>query len=403
MKLWHKVTIGLMLGVLFGYYFPLVAIKLKFIGEIFNRAIKLVIAPLVFCALVNGLLSANGKSLNRLGLKATCAFVGTTMIAVMFGLVVGVIMEPGNGTNLSSLVGVSNTAVEIKKFDLLGFIIDIVPTSLTQAILDGNVIQIVFVAIFVGITINSSNLETTSVKRFFHFFNIIMLRMIAIVIEFSPYAAFALISCVIAEQGLGILKNLSNLILAISIAMSAQYLIFGVLIKFIAKLSPMPFYKKSLEYQAIAFSTSSSKAALGTTMKVCSEKLGISETSTSFILPLGASLNMTGMSINLGIMTIFFAQAFSISLGLHEYAIIILTSTIGTIGGAGIPGASLIMLPMVLASVNIPTEGVIAILAGIDRILDMLRTAVNITGDTTITLLIDASEDTLDRAKYYAP
>ena len=167
------------------------------------------------------------------------------------------------------------------------------------------------------------------------------------------------------------------------------------------KLSPIPFYRKSIEYQVIAFSSASSKATLPTAMQVANEKLGVSESATSFLLPLGAALNMNGLAINLSLTAIFFAQMLNIPLDFHDYAIIIFTSTLGAIGGAGIPGASLIMLPMILSSINLPIEGV-AILAGVDRILDMLRTTINITGDVTMTLIIDHSEGSLDRKLYYA-
>jgi Na+/H+-dicarboxylate symporter len=183
--------------------------------------------------------------------------------------------------------------------------------------------------------------------------------------------------------------------------MIMQYIIFGLMILVFCRVSPLPFYKKSIEYQMIAFSTGSSKASLATTMKVCREKLGISESSTSFVLPIGASINMDGFAINLGLTTIFFAQAMGVSLGFSDYLIIVITSTLGSMGGAGIPGASLFMLPMVLSSVNLPTGGV-ALIAGIDRILDLLRTTINITGDATITMIIDKSEGTLDKKKYYS-
>lgn len=156
-----------------------------------------------------------------------------------------------------------------------------------------------------------------------------------------------------------------------------------------------------MSYQIVAFSTGSSKASLATTMKVCREKLGISESSTAFVLPLGASINMDGFAINLSLTAIFFAQLMGVELATYDYMMIILTATLGSIGGAGIPGASLIMLPLVLTSINLPIEGV-AILAGIDRIMDMLRTTINITGDATITLIVDNSEGTLDKDAYYS-
>ena len=165
------------------------------------------------------------------------------------------------------------------------------------------------------------------------------------------------------------------------------------------KVSPIPFYKKSIEYQMIALSTGSSKASLATTMQVCRQKLGVSESSTSFVLPLGASINMNGLSIKLGMSALFFAQVLGIDLAFGDYIVIILTGTLGSIGGAGIPGAFIIMLPIMLTSVGLPIEGV-ALLVGIDRVLDLLSATINITGDATITLVIDSSEGTLDKDMY---
>jgi Na+/H+-dicarboxylate symporter len=191
-----------------------------------------------------------------------------------------------------------------------------------------------------------------------------------------------------------------SLVGVVSFAMALQYLILILMIFVFAKLNPMPFIKKSIPYQMLALSTSSSKATLPTTMQVCREDMGISETSTSFVLPLGASINMDGLAINLGLCAMFFAQVYGVDLSLTDYVVLTLTATLGSIGGAGIPGASLIMLPMVLSSINVPYEGV-AILAGVDRILDALRTTVNITGDATITLIVDESEGLLDKDQYY--
>jgi Na+/H+-dicarboxylate symporter len=233
----------------------------------------------------------------------------------------------------------------------------------------------------------------------FHLISKMILKMISFIVQLSPYGAFALTGWIVGMQGIEVMISLSKLVVAVVVAMVFQYLVFGVLIYVFCRVSPLPFYKKSLEYQILAFSTSSSKATLPTTMQVCRERLGISDASTSFVLPLGASINMDGFAINLSLTTIFFAQVMGVTLAPHDYLVIILTSTLGSIGGAGIPGASLVMLPMVLSSVHLPIEGV-AIIAGIDRILDMLRTTINITGDATITLIIDHSENTFDKEKY---
>jgi len=399
MKLWQKVALSLICGVLFGIYAPDCVNYIKPVGDVFLRLIKMVIAPLIFFTLVSGITSMGDPgALGRVGFKATLAFLSTTCFAVLFGIAVAEILRPGVGVVIS--FGPSDISAARHQFNMVDFFINIVPTNALGALAEGNVLQVVFFAIFTGITVNKMGSSADSLRRIFHVMSKMILKMISMIIQLSPYGAFALTAWVVGTQGVDILFSLSKLVFAVVIAMVMQYAIFGLLILVFCRMSPMPFYKKSIEYQVIAFSTGSSKASLATTMKVCRENLGISESSTSFVLPLGASINMDGFAINLSLTTIFFAQLLGVTLSLHDYMIIILTATLGSIGGAGIPGASLIMLPMVLSSVNLPIEGV-AILAGIDRILDMLRTTINITGDATITLIVDHSEDTLDKQRYY--
>lgn len=225
--------------------------------------------------------------------------------------------------------------------------------------------------------------------------------MVSIIVKVSPYGICALMACTVAQQGLKIMLSMTKLVSAIGFAMLLQYLVFGLFIMLFCRKSPIPFYKKSVPYQLLAFSTCSTKAVLPTTIKICTEELGVSDSSASVMLPISAAVNMNGSAIGLGISAIFFAQMYSIPLLWNDYLTIVLTSTIGAIGGAGIPGASIIMLPMVLQSAHIPTDGV-AILASVDRILDMLRTTVNVTGDATMTLLIDNSEGTWDKERYSA-
>ncbi|WP_341763513.1 dicarboxylate/amino acid:cation symporter [Candidatus Tisiphia endosymbiont of Beris chalybata] len=398
MKLWMKVTLGLILGIMVGRCFPQYVSYIKPIGDIFLRLIKMIIAPLIFFSLVTGITSMSDPStLGRVGMKSVAAFLGTTLCAVIFGISVALILKPGHGIHVN--FDSPTNIVPTKSFNLINFFVEIIPDNAVAAFANSNVLQIVFFAIFSGVIINKMGAVTAPIKDLFHLFSKIILKMISVIIQLSPYGAFALTAWVVGTQGLDIMVSLSKLVISIVIAMLCQYGIFGILIYVFGRISPLPFYKKSLEYQILALSTGSSKASLGTTMKVCQEKLGISESSTSFILPLGASINMDGFAINLGLTTIFFAQMMGIDLAFHDYLVIILTSTLGSIGGAGIPGASLIMLPMVLSSVNMPIEGV-AMIAGIDRVLDLLRTAINITGDATITLIIDSSEGTLDREKY---
>ncbi|MDF2965063.1 MAG: gltP [Rickettsiaceae bacterium] len=400
MKLWHKVTLGLILGILCGIIFGEKVESIKIVGLIFLRIITMVIAPLIFFSLVSGLTSMSDPgSLGRVGIKATFAFLITTFFAVVFGLSIALILEPGVGVNIH--FGSDDLSEPQKAFDFADFLLNIVPANAIGSLAEGKILQVVFFAIFTGITLNKMGSSANQIKSFFNLMSKMVFKMMSMIVELSPYGAFSLTAWVVGTQGLGIIYSLWKLMCAIVIAMFLQYLIFGLLIMIFCRISPIPFYKKSFEYQILAFSTSSSKVALPTTMQICRNRLGISDASTSFILPLGASINMDGFAINLALCTIFFAQVLGVSLHLHDYLIIVLMATIGSIGGAGIPGASMFMLPIVLSAVNLPTEGV-AILAGIDRILDMLRTTINITGDATITLIIDDSEGSFDKEKYYS-
>ncbi len=400
MNLWKKVTLGLILGIAFGMYFPNYVEFLKPIGVVFLRLIKMVIAPLIFFSLVSGITSmSDPSSLGRVGTKAVCAYLCTTFFAVIFGLIIAIVLAPGKGVQID--LNLLKSEVSPSNFSFTEFFVNLVPSNIIGAFAADYMLQIVFLAIFTGYTINKMGSETEQVKNLIHVLSKIKLKMISLIIQLSPYSAFALTAWVVGNQGIEVIISLSKLVGAIIVAMLCQYIIFGIMIYVFAKVSPLPFYKKSLEYQLLAFSTSSSKATLPTTMEVCRDKLGISNSSTSFVLPLGASINMDGFAIRLGLTAIFFAQIMGITLQQYDYLIIILTATIGSVGGAGIPGAYLFMLPMVLTSVNIPIEGV-AILAGIDRILDMISTTINITGDATITLIIDSSEGKLDKEKYFS-
>lgn len=400
MKLWHKVIIGLVLGVIFGFQFPEYVDYIKPIGDVFLKLIKMIITPMIFFTLVAGMTSLSDPSaLGRVGLKATLAFLLTSSFAVVFGMIVAIIFQPGKGVELN--FGSEVSSFEAKDFKLVEFLMDIIPSNVFETLAGNNILQVVFFAVFTGITINKMGSSTYHVKNLINTVAKIVLRMVGIVIKLSPYAAFALTAWVIGKQGPEILMGLIKLCFAVTIAMILQYFIFGLLIFVFCRMSPIPFYKKSIPYQLLAFSTSSSKATLPTTMEISKKQLGISDPSVSFILPLGASINMDGLAINLGLTAIFFAQVFDVTLQLHDYFMIVLTATLGSIGGAGIPGASIIMLPMVLSSVNLPIEGV-AIIVGIDRILDMLRTTINITGDATVTLIVDHSEGTFDKEKYFS-
>jgi Na+/H+-dicarboxylate symporter len=397
MRLWQKVFLGLIAGIIFGLYLPHQIDIVKPIGTIFLRLIKMVIVPLLFFSLVSGITGMRDpSSLGRIARKSVLAYLATTCFAVIFGLGVAHFLRPGEGVQLN--LGPINQ-VKTEPFDIVNFCVEIIPSNIFVAFTEANILQVVFFAIFTGIIINNMGTTAEPIRTLIHAIAKLVLKMIAVIVQLSPYAAFALTAWVVGTQGMDVIFTLAKLVEAIVLAFILQYIIFGLIIVIFCRISPIPFYKKSIEYQMIAISTGSSKASLATTMQVCKQKLGISDTSTSFILPLGASINMNGLSIKLGLSTIFFAQALGVDLSLADYMVIILTGTLGSIGGAGIPGSFIIILPMMLTSVGLPIEGV-ALLVGIDRVLDLFSTAINITGDATITLLIDSTEGTLDKEMY---
>lgn len=401
MALWKKVLIGLVLGVFLGVMLKENAVYLKPFGDLFIRLIKMIIVPLIFFAIVAGITSAeNSKALGRVGFKASIAYLGTTIFAVIIGLSVGSIFKPGSGIILKFDNASSALPEGTNLTKIMDSILQIIPDNAIGAMAQGNILQVVFFALFAGITINQ--LEKVSARKVIDITRLsssIVFKMVHIIIQLSPIAACTLTAWIVGTQGLEVLINLTQLILCAYFAFALQYLLFGAMIYLFTRLSPKPFFKKSLEYQALAFSTSSSKAALPTTIKVCQEKLGVSNFSSSFVLPLGASINMDGIAIYISICTLFFAQATGKILEFGDYGLIIFMGTLGSIGGAGIPGGTIIMLPMVLGAVGLPIEG-IALIAGIDRIIDMMRTTISITGDAAVTLCIDHSEGLLDEEKY---
>ena len=419
-KLWFRVLLGLILGVVFGFamgqlsandaYNPtgidgktILTEYVKPVGTIFINLIKMVVIPLIFFSLLSGITSMiNAESFKRIGLKSVAAFLMTGGAAVCIGLAFGHIFHPGIGVDLSMLkatAGAIPKEITPKEVSLVQIFVNMVSTNIFKSMVDDNILQVVVFAIFVGVTLNALGEKVQNLIDLCKSTAQLVFKMIETVIKFSPYGVFALTSWVVGTQGFEILLALLKLVGVVTGALLTQYLLFGLMVVIFGRMSPLPFYRKMAEAQLLAFSTSSSKATLSTAMRVVNERIGVSKSTTSFVLPLGASINMDGTAIYLGICALFFSQAYGIPIDAHHYFILILTATLGSIGAAGIPGGSLIMMGMVLTSVGLPLEG-IALIAGVDRILDMMRTTVNITGDSLITMLVDKSEGTMNVATY---
>ncbi len=413
MKLWKQVLIGLALGVIAGITLEKdVAKELKIFGTIFMNLIKMVIVPLIFFALLSGITSISGEgNFTRVGVKGFSAYILTAVFAVLIGITAGHIMKPGEGINMQELIKQSETDNKKAFDDTLNvaktnktakdFLIELIPTNPIKAMADDKYLQIIVFTIFLGIVINMVGDKAKPVKEFINASSAIFFRTIEIIIKLAPLGVFGYMAFSIADQGPEILRSLARLIFTVLLACLIQYIIFGFLIAFFGRISPMPFYRKIFFTQSLAFSTSSSKATLPTAMTQLQDRLGVSKTNSNFLMPLGVCINMDGTAIYLGICALFFAQGFGIDLTMQNYLMLILTCTLGSIGAAGIPSGSIIFMSMVLGSIGIPVEGIVVIL-GVDRVLDMVRTTINITGDSAITLIVDKTEGGLNEKIYYA-
>lgn len=397
LALWKKIFIGLCLGLIVGLLFKDVALMLKPVGTLFINMIKMLIVPLVFATLVTGITSMEDLSkMRRIGIKTFSIYLITTAIAVAIGLAFGILFEPGSGVALSN-----TAAVAVKKAPpLIDTLLALIPTNPIDSLTKGDILQIIVFAIFLGISINLAGEKGRPVAAFFDSFSETMFKMTEIVISFAPIGVFGLMAWVSASYGVDVLLSLAKVIACVYIAsMIHMALTMGGGIALFAKLNPIRFFKGILSAQTVAFTTTSSSGTLPVTTSNTIHNLGVSKPIASFVLPLGATINMDGTAIYQGICVMFVAQAFGVDLTFANYLTIILTATLASIGTAGVPGAGLIMLSLVLTSVNLPLEG-IAIIAGIDRILDMARTTVNITGDAMTSVLIAKSEGELDEKIY---
>ncbi|MGI9334754.1 MAG: dicarboxylate/amino acid:cation symporter [Gammaproteobacteria bacterium] len=397
--LWQKIIIGLVAGLIVGSLVgeDIATTWLKPVGTLFINLIKMLIVPLIFSSLVVGLCSMDDiKRMGRIGAKTFAIYLCTTAVAITIGLAIGTVLQPGAGVELGGAVAME--AKEVPSF--VDTLIDIVPKNPAAAFNAGNVLQIIFFALMLGIAINMAGEKGKPLARFFESFAEVMYRLTDIVIAFAPIGVFGLMAWVAGKFGPDVLLPLGKIIAGVYVgAIVHSVVILGGSILVFAKLSPVRFFKGITSAQAVAFTTTSSSGTLPVTLECVQRNLGVSRPVSSFVLPLGATINMDGTALYQGVAALFIAQAYGVDLSTGAYITIILTSTLASIGSAGVPGAGLIMLTLVLTSVGLPLEG-IALIAGIDRILDMARTTVNVTGDAMVSVLISKGEGDLDLETY---
>ncbi|MFV9654189.1 dicarboxylate/amino acid:cation symporter [Pseudomonas sp. NY15366] len=395
--LWQQILVGLALGVVVGMLFKSLALALAPVGALFLNAIKMLIVPLVFVSLVAGITAmSDSAKLGRISVKTIAIYLVTTAFAVSIGLAFGTLFSPGEGMNM-----VASGSEEAKQApSLVQILVGLVPTNPVMAFAEGNILQIIVFAIALGVSMNLIGEKAAPVVKLFDSLAEVFYKLTDLVMRFAPIGVFALIAGVVASHGIEVLLPLAGVIGVIYLASIAHMLlIYGGLIGGLARLSPLRFFRGIAPALAVAFSTSSSSGTLPVSIECARKNLGVSQGVAGFVLPVGATINMDGTAIYQGVLALFIAQAFGIDLNAGQYLMIILTATLASVGTAGVPGAGLIMLGLVLTSVGLPLEGV-ALIAGIDRILDMARTTVNVAGDLMTTTLVGSSEKELDREIY---
>lgn len=397
MKLWLKIVIGLGIGVVLGLSLGERAVYLRPIGTIFINLISMLVIPLVFASMTTGITSIHDpRKLGRVGIKSLSYYLVTTAIAVGFGLLFGTLLKPGAGVNFQV-----TQPVEMAPPPTLGaLLLDIIPKNPITSLAQGNVLQVIVFAIFLGLAINLAGEKGRPLMRFIQSLADVMYRLTSIVMEFAPFGVAAIMAWVVGTFGWKILLKMGIFLAANYLACGCQLVfIFGGFLWFIGRLSPIPFFKGMGDAIALAFSTCSSSATLPVSMHCARENLGVSPGMTNFILPLGSTVNMNGAAIFQATAALFVAQAFNIALSPIQVVTVVVTAIISAIGAAGIPGTSFVMLSLVLTSAGLPTEG-IAVLFGVDRVREMVSTVVNVLGDAVVAVLVSKSEGELDVDQY---
>ena len=365
-------------------------------GSLFISSLKMLVVPVVFFSIVCGVSNLSELStLGRIGGKSFFLYLFTTTIAISLALLVSNLINPGSNANF----GTVEDFIQKEGPSLKEVIINIVPYNPIKALADSNMLQIIFFAIFFGISINLLKEKAKRIKDISNLFNDLFLKMIEIVMYFAPFGVFFLIYKTFLTQGFQAIVDLGAYFFSVLIVLIIHFfLTYGGLLIIFTKIKITRLYSKMKDTFLFAFSTASSAATIPITLKTVEERLGVDKSVASFSVPLGATINMDGTAIMQGVATVFIANAYNIDLSIVDYLSVILVATLASIGTAGVPGVGLVMLTMVLNQVGLPTEG-IALIIGIDRILDMTRTAVNVTGDAAISCLVAKSEKKIDYKK----
>ncbi len=402
-KLWKRIFAALVAGIIVGLIWGDGAESIRWIGDVFVRLIRMLVVPLIFTTLVAGVVSmGDPKRLGSIGARAFVLYLLTTAAAIAIGLTIGTVLQPGAGVDLSGA-----EARDLgPAMSLAERLYQVIPTNPVAALAEGNILAIIVFSIMIGTGIVLSGDKAKVLGDAFNAAAEVMLKITFLIMELAPFGVFALIAWVAGTQGVATLANILILAIAVYIGcFTHMILVHGSIVRFLLNLPLMPFIRGAIDPQLVAYSTSSSAATLPVTMAASEENHGVGVAVSSSVIPLGATVNMDGTALYVGIVALFAAQVFGIELSMADYLIIGLTTTLVSIGTASVPSASLFLLAAVLESIGVSgaqTAIVVGFILPFDRILDMMRTTVNVTGDLTVALAVAKYEGELDETVYRA-
>lgn len=370
------------------------------VGQIFVRSLKLLVVPLVFVSLICGVASlGNNSRMGAVATKTVALYMTTTAIAIALAICVAVVIQPGVGIDLA----LATEFVAKEAPPLKTTLINIFPSNPVQSMANGSILQVIVFSLLMGFAISQSGERGQRVSDFFNDLNAVIMKMVMILMKLAPYGIFCLLAKLFSDVGVGMILNLAKYFFTVLFVLLLHSLgIYTLILKFFTGLSVRIFLSKMRSALALAFSTASSGATMPVTLRTVEQRLGVNNSVSSFTVPLGATINMDGTAIMQGVATVFIAQAYNIGLGLEGYLTVVLTATLASIGTAAVPGVGLVMLVMVLNQVGLPVEG-IGLIIGVDRLLDMTRTATNVTGDAMVTTVVANSENFIDRDIFNDP
>lgn len=370
------------------------------IGQVFISSLQMLVVPLVFVSLICGTCSLKDTTkLGRIGGKAIGLYLLTTSLAISFAMFLALIINPGDGVNMTAEV----TFASKEAPSLASVLIEMFPTNPFASFAEGKMLQVIIFALLFGIAIALSGKAGDRIAAVFEDLSVVIMRLVTILMNIAPYGVFCLLASLFTDTSLSTFGNLMVYFLVVLSALLLHaFITYPTLLKVLTGLNPFVFMKKMRETIIFAFSTASSNATIPVTLETTTKKMGVKNSIASFTVPLGATINMDGTAIMQGVATVFIAQVFNVDLTLSDYLLVVLTATLASIGTAGVPGVGLIMLAMVLEQVGLPVEG-IGLIIGVDRLLDMVRTSVNVTGDAMVTVVVGKSEDQFDNDVYEDP